>query len=164
MSSWTACQGAGSAGLSYNPLFGSVANTQTKFLYISLGGYLAWSPESICWRRHHLSGTDEKKSQDDGQSSCDSPQHSNSAWRKLFDLTFGKESRKCRTLSKFWFPSLCLNDVITWPGMVFSIFGNLWNWNISETAARMHLGPRPFESAPQTLRSVKVWFLSELPL
>ena len=34
----------------------------------------------------------------------------------------------------------------------------------SRTAYRTNLGPRPFDSASQTLQSIKVWFLSELPL
>ena len=35
---------------------------------------------------------------------------------------------------------------------------------ISKTAYRMHLGPSPFDSAPQTLRDMKLSFLVELPL
>ena len=35
---------------------------------------------------------------------------------------------------------------------------------ISKTAYRMHLGPLPFNSAPQTLRDRKLSFLGELPL
>ena len=35
---------------------------------------------------------------------------------------------------------------------------------ISKTAYRMHLGPSPFDSAPRTLRDMKLLFLGELPL
>ena len=35
---------------------------------------------------------------------------------------------------------------------------------ISKTAYRMHLGPSPFNSAPQTLRDMKLSFLGEHPL
>ena len=35
---------------------------------------------------------------------------------------------------------------------------------ISKTAYRMHLGPSPFDSTPQTLRDMKLSFLGELPL
>ena len=35
---------------------------------------------------------------------------------------------------------------------------------ISKTAYRMHLGPSPFDSAPQTLQYMKLSFLGELPL
>ena len=35
---------------------------------------------------------------------------------------------------------------------------------ISKTAYRMHLGPSPFDSAPRTLRDMKLSYLGELPL
>ena len=35
---------------------------------------------------------------------------------------------------------------------------------ISKTAYSMHLGPSPFDSAPRTLRDMKLSFLGELPL
>ena len=35
---------------------------------------------------------------------------------------------------------------------------------ISKMAYRMHLGPSPFDSAPRTLRDMKLSFLGELPL
>ena len=40
--------------------------------------------------------------------------------------------------------------------------GNYPNAYVSKTAYRMHLGPSPFDSEPQTLRDMRFSFLGEL--